>query len=285
MDFVIRAGGQIPGFYCPLPMSSGSARMPRQASTATPQRRLPALTTFALNGLEGFASGPNVGGGVLVGMGPGSDVNSGPSITSPLSPAKASKAGKGKSKSKSTNPSMNLATMLSQIPNLGEIVATALGHQGFNLGDNSDIAGTNQATTNTAASIDRSPTPEYVRLPVGPNIGAIGLPVRPSRRGASHPYARNSPPPAVIARESAVANEIGRRIDGLFRNFNTEPPVERAGHAMSFYFQMNDDDFPGVTPRQFTDTFWQCPRCKRISTMWRMKTHQLHCSMTTADED
>lgn len=55
MDFVVRAGGQIPGFYCPLPTSSGSARMPHQASTSTPQRRLPALTTFGLNGLEGFA--------------------------------------------------------------------------------------------------------------------------------------------------------------------------------------------------------------------------------------
>ncbi|KAG8915963.1 hypothetical protein FRC00_003183 [Tulasnella sp. 408] len=184
--------------------------MPYQPSTSTPQRRLPALTTFGLNGLEGFAC-PNFGGGVLVGMGPSSNVTSRPSIASSPSPARGPKAGKSKAKGKSTN-TIDLATMLSQIPNLGEIVATALGHQGFNQGDNSGATGSNQASTSNAASIDRSPTPEYVRLPVGPNIGAMGLPVRPSRRGAGHPYARNSPPPAVLARESAAANEIGRRI-------------------------------------------------------------------------
>lgn len=50
--------------------------------------------------------------------------------------------------------------------------------------------------------------------------------------------------------------------------------MEQVNTAMSNFWHLSDDDYLGLTPQEFLDTFRQCRYCGRIPVAWKPEAHK-----------
>ncbi|KAG8923216.1 hypothetical protein FRC02_011290 [Tulasnella sp. 418] len=161
----------------------------------------------------------------------------------------------------------DIAEDLRGIPDLADVLASFLStHQNNTKGETS------------TRSIKLEENPLYHRSPSGAITGPLLSPTQ--HPSGSRPYkrpisdaGRSEVKRANRKRESAE-QQAAKKLAGLFKKHPSQCDMEL---VLSGFYQLEDDQFPGVTPLEFLEIFWQCNLCDRVCIASKAQAHQEIC--------
>ncbi|KAG8941519.1 hypothetical protein FRC03_004384 [Tulasnella sp. 419] len=112
----------------------------------------------------------------------------------------------------------------------------------------------------------------YYKSPSGALTGPLS-PSKPSYQQSLNATAGPSGTKCKAKKDHDSAKERAKKLKGVFKKRTEQPVYPLNGAPIAAWFQLNDDDFPGIPPDHFVDVFWQCDLCDIICLASKMDQH------------